>query len=66
MVAKKLNVNDMFSTLIYIVFGFAVIPVIYTLLVAANLTDASVAAVASLVPLFFILGLAYASVKGLI
>lgn len=64
--ATKLSINNMFDTLLYIVFGFALIPVIYTLLTAANITDPAVASIAALVPLFFILGLAYASVKGLI
>ena len=62
----ELSVSSMISALVVVVVGVALIPVLYTSITAANITDASVAAIIALVPFFFAIGLVVAIVKGMI
>jgi len=62
----QLTVTGMVGSLVTIVVGIALIPVIYSQLASANITDATVSAILSLVPFMFGIGLLVATVKGLI
>jgi hypothetical protein len=62
----ELTVTGMVGSLVTIVVGVALIPVIYAQLTHANITDPTVSAMLSLIPFMFGVGLLVATVKGLI
>ena len=62
----QLSVTGMVTSLVAIVVGIALIPVIQTQLDAANITNASVQAIVSLIPFFFSIGLLVMTIKGML
>jgi peptidoglycan/LPS O-acetylase OafA/YrhL len=62
----ELTVSAMIGALVVVVVGVALIPVIYTQITAANITDPAVAGIVALIPFFFAIGLLVAILKGVI
>jgi len=50
---------------LFVVLGIALVPVMYTFISAANITDAGTALVVSLIPLIFVFGIIAGMVKKL-
>jgi hypothetical protein len=65
MARRELSIDEMFKSVLYIVVGVALVPVLYSIITTANITDAITASVISLIPLFFVISLVYATVKGM-
>ncbi len=55
--AEKMTVKGMVVSIIGIIIGIYLVPVIYTSITAANITDTTLAAVISLIPLVFVFAL---------
>jgi Co/Zn/Cd efflux system component len=58
-----LTLGDMIISVVSIVVGVALIPIIYTQVTAANITDPTVAAMVALIPFFFALSIVVSVVK---
>lgn len=62
----ELGIRQMLGSLVVSVVGVALVPVLYSIITAANITDATTAALISLIPLFFVVGILYATLKPLL
>lgn len=60
---KTMTLSEMIGSLLTIVVGIVLIPIIYNQLETANITDPAVAGILALVPFFFAIGLVYTSLK---
>ena len=63
--AEVLSVGELIGSLLFVVLGIALVPVMYTFISAANITDAGTALVVSLIPLIFVFGIIAGMVKKL-
>jgi len=66
MAGQSLSVDKLIQSMIFVVVGVSLVPVLYTTITNANVTDTSTALMISLIPLFFVIGLLYATVKNMI
>lgn len=66
MAGKELNIQTMIGALVTIVVGVVLIPTIQSTITSANITDTATAAVLSLIPFMFGIGLLYTTVRGLL
>jgi hypothetical protein len=64
--AAKLSTANMIGTFVTIVVGIALVPVLYSIIVTANVTDPATAAMISLVPLVFVIGIVLYTVTNLV
>ena len=64
--AAKLNTAQMIGTFVTIVVGIALVPVLYSIITTANVTDPATAAMISLVPLVFVIGIVLYTVTNLV
>lgn len=60
------NVKELMSALVFVVFAVILIPVIYSIIATANVTNPTVALIFSVIPVFIALAVLYATVKGLL
>ena len=63
--AKQLEVSDMMKSMMYVIVGVILIPVMFGVITTANITDATTALVVSLIPVLFALSVLYGTVKGM-
>jgi len=63
--AEVLSVGELIGSLLFVVLGIALVPVMYTFITAANITDQGTALVVSLIPLIFVFGIIAGMVKKL-
>jgi len=63
--AKELRVSDMMKSMMYVIVGVILIPVMFGVITTANITDATTALVVSLIPVLFSLSVLYGTVKGM-
>jgi len=66
MASAKLNTAQMIGTFVTIVVGIALVPVLYSIIITANVTDPATAAMISLVPLVFVIGIVLYTVTNLV
>lgn len=63
--AKELSIKSMMSSMMYVVVGVILIPVLFGVITTANITDATTALVVSLIPVLFSLAVLYGTIKGM-
>ena len=61
--AKELSIKNMMSSMMYVVVGVILIPVLFGVITTANITDATTALVVSLIPVLFSLAVLYGTIK---
>lgn len=66
MAKKQISTASMIGVFLTIVIGVALIPILYTFITAANVTDPATAAMISLIPLVFVIGLVLYTVTSLV
>lgn len=66
MAGKQLSTSNMIGVFLTIVIGVALVPILYTFITAANVTDPATAAMISLIPLVFVIGLVLYTVTSLV
>lgn len=64
--SARLSTQQMIGTFLTIVIGVALVPILYTFITAANITDPATAAMISLIPLVFVIGLVLYTVVNLV
>lgn len=63
--AKEVSVETMMKSMMYVVVGVVLIPVIFGVITTANITDATTALVVSLIPVLFAISILYGTVKSM-
>lgn len=62
----ELGVKDMLTSLISVIVGVALIPILYEYINDANITNPAVSGLVSLIPLFFAIGILLNTVRGVL
>ena len=66
MAKAKISTGSMIGVFLTIVIGVALVPILYTFITAANITDTATAAMILLIPLVFVIGLVLYTVTNLV